>query len=69
MRGRAFLALRAGDKDYGGSWGQLSGTRWYLYNQKVHPIGIFASMDEQAAQVLGQVPEVPALDGSPALVA
>ena len=52
---------KKGLPDFGGIWGRLEGTKWYLYDAK-SPILTTPGTEEEAAAVLAAVPEIPAED-------
>ena len=52
---------KKGLPDFGGIWGRLEGTKWYLYNAR-SPVLPLPDTEEEAAAVLAAVPEIPAQD-------
>ena len=52
---------KKGLPDFGGIWGRLEGTKWYLYNAR-SPVLPLPDTEEEAAAILAAVPEIPAQD-------
>lgn len=56
---KKLLGKQDGENGYGGIWGRIEGTRWYLYQRKAPVVPYEPGQEEQA---LATIPTVPAVD-------
>lgn len=56
---KKLLGKQGGENGYGGIWGRIEGTRWYLYQRKAPLVPYEPGQEEQA---LAAIPTVPAVD-------
>lgn len=56
------LDKQGGPDGYGGIYGRIEGTNWYLFDPKAPPLQYDPADPGSAAEVLAQVPELPAVD-------
>lgn len=53
---------RKGQPDFGGLWGRLQSTQWYLYHRQAPIQGPVDGTEGEAEQILARLPQIPALD-------